>query len=65
MNQPIYTAKYLRENTGLNVEIRCIPSNDKLLWKEVEELIKDNGLWDDWNEFEYDNDDIFSYPYAK
>jgi len=65
MEQPIQTANYLREVERLNIKIYDLDAKDQLLWYEVEELLKDNGLWDDWNEFEYDNNDISSYPYAK
>ena len=47
MEQPIQTAKYLREVEDIVIDIHHLPVNDKLLWNEVEELLKDNGLWDD------------------
>ena len=56
MEQPIYTANYLREVEGLNIKIYNLDTKDQLLWDEVEELLKDNGLWDG-----YDYDDLDRY----
>jgi hypothetical protein len=54
--QPINTAKYLREVDGLNIKMYSLDTEDKLLWDEVEELLKENGLWED-----YDYDDLDRY----
>lgn len=61
MEQPIKTANYLREVERLNIKIYDLDNNDKLLWDEVEELLKDNNLWDGYN---YDDDGRY-YRYAK
>lgn len=47
MDQPIKTANYLREVEGIVIDIYHLYDNDKLLWNEVKELLKDNDLWDD------------------
>ena len=49
MEQPNQTANYLREVQGLNIKIHDLDAKDQLLWYEVEELLKDNGLWDGYN----------------
>lgn len=50
MNQePIYTANYLREVEKLYIQIYELDTKDQLLWDEVEELLKDNGLWDGYD----------------
>jgi len=56
MEQPNQTANYLREVQGLNIKIHDLDAKDQLLWYEVEELLKDNGLWDG-----YDYDDLDRY----
>ncbi len=47
MEQPIQTANYLREVEDIVIDIHHLPVNDKLLWNEVKELLKNNDLWDD------------------
>ena len=47
MEQPIQTANYLREVQDIVIDIHHLPVNDKLLWNEVKELLKNNDLWDD------------------
>lgn len=61
MEQPIQTANYLREVQGLNIKIYNLDTKDQLLWYEVEELLKDNGLWDSYN---YDDEDRY-FRHAK
>jgi hypothetical protein len=61
MEQPIQTANYLREVQGLNIKIYNLDEKDKLLWYEVENLLKDNGLWDIYN---YDDEDRY-FRHAK
>jgi len=61
MEQPIQTANYLREVQGLNIKIHDLDAKDQLLWNEVEELLKDNGLWDGYN---YDDEDRY-FRHAK
>lgn len=56
MEQPINTANYLREVEKLDINIYNLDAQDQLLWDEVEELLKDNGLWDG-----YDYDDLDRY----
>lgn len=47
MEQPIITANYLCDVEDIVIDINNLPFNDKLLWDEVEKLLKDNELWDD------------------
>lgn len=50
MNQKpfqIYVANYLREHEKINIKVQDLNFDDELLWNEVEELLKDNNLWDD------------------
>jgi len=47
MEQSINTANYLRDVEDIIIDIHNLPVNDKLLWNEVEKLLKDNDLWDD------------------
>ena len=61
MEQPNQTANYLREVQGLNIKIHDLDAKDQLLWYEVEELLKDNGLWDGYN---YDDEDRY-FRHAK
>lgn len=41
------TVTYLHKIEGLNININHLSdtNHDYFLWKEVEQLLKDNGLW--------------------
>lgn len=56
MEGSINTANYLRFVEGLNIKIYDLDAKDQLLWYEVEQILKDNGLWND-----YDFDDEGRY----
>lgn len=60
-NEPIYTPKYLREVEGLDIRIHSLPTESyktSTLWEEVEELLADNDMW-------YEDDDYSHDKYVK